>query len=79
MHMKGRWAIVGGGLIHGKGLISGHDKYTGYYTDKPDQPGEGDKAIALRECRNVTSSRCVVSSKEALRLSQGRMSPFRKT
>jgi polygalacturonase len=47
-------AIVGGGLIHGKGLISGHDKYTGYYTDKPDQPGEGDKAIALRECHNVT-------------------------
>jgi polygalacturonase len=47
-------AIVGGGLIHGKGLNSGHDKYTGNYTDKPDQPGEGDKAIALRECRNVT-------------------------
>jgi polygalacturonase len=50
----GNVAIVGGGLIHGKGLISGHDKYTGYYTDKPDQPGEGDKAIALRECHNVT-------------------------
>lgn len=41
-------------MIHGKGLIGGHDKHTGYYTDKPDQPGEGDKAIALRECRNVT-------------------------
>lgn len=47
-------AITGAGLIYGKGLNSGHDKYTGFYTDKPDQPGEGDKAIALRECHNVT-------------------------
>lgn len=47
-------AILGAGLIHGKGLNSGHDKIAGRYRDSADQPGEGDKAIALRECRNVT-------------------------
>ncbi len=47
-------AIVGNGLIHGKGLNSGYNRATGRYRDTADEPGEGNKAIALRECRNVT-------------------------
>ncbi|MFZ6756199.1 rhamnogalacturonidase [Undibacterium sp. Ji50W] len=46
-------AILGSGLIHGKGLYSGHNRATGGYQDSTDQPGVGNKAIGLRECRNV--------------------------
>ncbi len=44
-------AIVGAGLIWGKGLTRGHR----FPTDPPDisGPGVGDKAIALKNCRNV--------------------------
>ncbi|MDB5455133.1 MAG: hypothetical protein JWP92_718, partial [Caulobacter sp.] len=44
-------AIVGAGLIHGKGLSRGH-RFDG---DPPDisAPGVGNKAIALKNCRNV--------------------------
>lgn len=44
-------AIVGGGLIHGKGLSRGH----GFDKDLPDttKPGVGNKAIGLRNCHNV--------------------------
>ncbi|USQ98468.1 rhamnogalacturonidase [Caulobacter sp. RL271] len=44
-------AIVGQGLIWGKGLSRGHR----FDTDPPDVsgPGVGDKAIALKNCRNV--------------------------
>src|SRR5438876_3511497 len=41
-------AIVGGGLIWGKGLSRGWN--TG---PKAEQPGAGNKAIALKNCRNV--------------------------
>jgi polygalacturonase len=44
-------AIVGSGLIWGKGLTRGHR----FPDDPPDVsgPGVGDKAIALKNCRNV--------------------------
>jgi polygalacturonase len=44
-------AITGAGLIHGKGLSRGH----GSDADLPDstKPGVGNKAIALKNCRNV--------------------------
>jgi parallel beta-helix repeat protein len=49
-------SIVGSGLIHGKGLNCGFNRFAGE-TDgkkyKDGGPGEGNKAIALRECRNV--------------------------
>ena len=46
-------SILGPGRIWGKGLSRGWDKET---TDLPDarKPGVGDKAIALKLCRNVT-------------------------
>ncbi len=45
-------SILGPGLIWGKGLSRGHDDDT----DLPDtsKPGVGNKAIALKNCRNVT-------------------------
>jgi polygalacturonase len=44
-------AILGPGLIWGKGLSRGHDEDT----DLPDtrKPGAGNKAIALKNCHNV--------------------------
>lgn len=48
-------SIVGAGLIHGKGLSSGHEKGVGpekgVYKDSG--PGAANKAIALKNCRNV--------------------------
>ena len=45
------FSILGPGLIHGKGLSRGHDDDT----DLPDtkKPGVGNKAISLKNCRNV--------------------------
>ncbi len=45
-------SILGPGLIHGKGLNNGLNLLTGAYKDGG--PGAGNKAIALRDCRNVT-------------------------
>jgi polygalacturonase len=48
------FAITGPGLIHGKGLSHGTaSTRTGYASFVAEQPGVGDKAIALRNCRNV--------------------------
>lgn len=44
-------AIVGPGLIHGKGLNNGLNTLLGSYKDGG--AGNGNKAIALRDCRNV--------------------------
>lgn len=50
-------SITGAGLIHGRGLNSGFDRFAEQspkdrrYRDGG--PGEGNKAIALRDCRNV--------------------------
>jgi polygalacturonase len=44
-------AILGPGLIYGKGLNPGFDRYTGVYKDGG--PGTGNKAISLKECKNV--------------------------
>jgi polygalacturonase len=50
-------AIVGGGLIHGKGLNCGFDRFAAPDNSnaryKDGGPGEGNKAVALRECTNV--------------------------
>ena len=50
-------SILGPGLIHGKGLDSGFDRFaTGPAGDKryrANPEGCGNKAIALRDCRNV--------------------------
>lgn len=49
-------AIVGGGLIHGKGLNCGFDRFAGESDGKKYKdggPGEANKAIALRECNKV--------------------------
>ncbi len=45
------FSILGPGLIYGKGLSRGHDDDT----DLPDtkKPGVGNKAISLKNCRNV--------------------------
>jgi polygalacturonase len=45
-------SILGPGLIHGKGLNNGLELLSGRYKDGG--PGTGNKAIALRDCRNVT-------------------------
>jgi polygalacturonase len=45
-------SILGPGLIHGKGLNNGFELASGQYKDGG--PGSGNKAIALRDCRNVT-------------------------
>jgi len=44
-------SIVGPGLIYGKGLNNGLELLTGKYKDGG--AGTGNKAIALRDCRNV--------------------------
>jgi polygalacturonase len=50
-------AIIGGGLIHGKGLNSGFNRFAAADDSnaryKDGGAGEGNKAIALRECTNV--------------------------
>lgn len=50
-------AIMGQGLIHGKGLNSGFDRFAdeskGMRKYQDGGPGSGNKAIALRECKNV--------------------------
>jgi len=48
------FAITGPGLIHGKGLSYGQGGHRGDYTNfTAEQPGVGNKAIALKNCRNV--------------------------
>src|SRR5690348_7387558 len=42
-------AIIGRGLIWGKGLSRGE----GHDTPRAEAPGDGNKAIALKNCRNV--------------------------
>ena len=50
----GDLSIEGSGLIHGKGLSFGYDGHHGSYESfKAEQPGVGNKAIALKNCRNV--------------------------
>ena len=46
-------AITGPGLIHGKGLSNGRDWVVEVVPFKAEQPGVGNKAIALKNCRNV--------------------------
>jgi polygalacturonase len=50
------FAILGPGLIHGKGLSRGSGRgrdYNGHYSFVAEQPGVGDKAIALKNCHDV--------------------------
>jgi polygalacturonase len=48
------FSILGPGLIHGKGLSHGTaSQRVGYQSFVAEQPGVGNKAIALKECRNV--------------------------
>jgi polygalacturonase len=46
-------AITGPGLIHGKGLSNGRDWVPEVVPFKAEQAGVGNKAIALKNCRNV--------------------------
>ncbi len=46
-------SITGPGLIHGRGLSHGRSTETLGFPFKAEQPGVGNKAIALRNCRNV--------------------------
>lgn len=50
-------SIIGPGLIHGKGLHNGFNRFAditkGEKPYKDGAPGNGNKAIALRDCRNV--------------------------
>lgn len=46
-------AITGPGLIHGKGLSNGRDWVQEIVPFKAEQAGVGNKAIALKNCRNV--------------------------
>ena len=50
-------SIIGPGLIHGKGLNPGFNRFAdeskGENRYKDGGPGSGNKAIALRDCRNV--------------------------
>ncbi len=50
-------SILGPGLIHGKGLNPGFDRFSdeskGGKRYQDGGPGNGNKAIALRDCRNV--------------------------
>jgi polygalacturonase len=51
------FSILGPGLIHGKGLSRGSapgQVAPGYSSFVAEQPGVGNKAIALKNCRNVT-------------------------
>lgn len=48
------FSIVGPGLVHGKGLSFGQGGTRGSYRGfKAEQPGVGNKAITLKNCRNV--------------------------
>ena len=48
------FSIVGPGLIHGKGLSFGQGGHRGNYENfTAEQAGVGNKAIALKNCRNV--------------------------
>ena len=48
------FSIVGPGLIHGKGLSFGQGGTRGNYAGfKAEQPGVGNKAIALKNCHNI--------------------------
>jgi polygalacturonase len=50
------FSILGPGLIHGKGLSRGSNPrqvVEGYVSFVAEQPGVGNKAIALKNCRNV--------------------------
>jgi polygalacturonase len=48
------FSIFGPGLIHGKGLSYGQGGHRGDYTNfTAEQTGVGNKAIALKNCRNV--------------------------
>jgi polygalacturonase len=48
------FSILGPGLIHGKGLSFGQGGTRGNYAGfKAEQPGVGNKAIALKNCHNV--------------------------
>jgi len=51
------FSILGPGLVHGKGLSNGSgitDVRGGYLNFSAEQKGVGNKAIALKNCRNVT-------------------------
>jgi polygalacturonase len=48
------FSILGSGLIHGKGLSFGQGGNRGNYDNfRAEQPGVGNKAIALKNCHNV--------------------------
>ncbi len=47
-------AIYGNGLIWGRGLSNGRERTNLGYAFRAEQPGVGNKAIALKNCRNVT-------------------------
>jgi polygalacturonase len=47
------FGIEGPGLIDGKGLSRGYRAVTGFQTFVAEQAGVGNKAIALKNCRNV--------------------------
>src|SRR5882724_5951723 len=50
-------SIIGPGLIYGKGLDNGFDRFAdeskGYKRYRANPDGSGNKSIALRDCRNV--------------------------
>ena len=48
------FAITGPGLINGKGLSRGYRAVEGWQSFVAEQAGVGNKAIALKNCRNVT-------------------------
>jgi polygalacturonase len=47
------FSITGPGLIYGKGLSRGGGSAVGYFAFQAEQAGVGNKAIALKNCRNV--------------------------
>ena len=47
-------AITGPGLIHGAGLSRGYKAPEGFQSFVAEQPGVGNKTIALKNCRNIT-------------------------
>jgi polygalacturonase len=54
------FSVVGPGLIWGKGLSNGRPKERNTDTPRPEAPGVGNKAIALKNCRNVTIRDCSI-------------------
>jgi polygalacturonase len=46
-------SITGPGLIYGKGLSRGYRAVEGWESFVAEQPGVGNKAIALKNCRNI--------------------------